>query len=59
MKLYNTLTRKVEEFVPREKKRSLSLRNNVFHQFDKSSVLFTEGKQYGIRVKATDMKAGR
>lgn len=43
----------------KEKQESPFLRTTVLCQLEKSSVLFMESKQYGIRVKATDMKGGR
>lgn len=43
----------------KEKQESPFLRTTVLCQLEKSSVSFMESKQYGIRVKATDMKGGR
>lgn len=43
----------------KEKQESLFLRTTVPCQQEKRSVLFTESKRYGIRVKATDMKGDR
>lgn len=46
-------------FSNKEKQESPFLRTTVLCQQEKSSVLFMESKQYGIRVKGTDMNDGR
>lgn len=43
----------------KEKQESPFLRTAVLCQLEKSSVLFMESKQDGIRVKATDRKGDR